>query len=405
MQRQATTLIVEEQLVEAIRTQNITMVDEILAACEVDVQRRLAHSVLHYAVAFGSLAILDLLLTKSLESWEKDPKDTRGFTPLHFAILYSQDESVDRVKLMVDKHLESGKLDVNAVDDFGNTALHLAFSRPSERIDIVRELLRCKNTMRLSEENINGKTPLEMAHERGFRDSQKALLEHESVRRYVEELYRDRQVYVDAANAILVGAALIASVTFGSWLQPPLGLAASDQHADIQHNIGLGAFWIFNNLSFYFAIATVVFGARSVLPRNVYFIKRTVEALRRNLLMMASMLASSALNVIIAFGIAGCIVVTPILKYQWFMIYPTISGGLLCLVSLGFLYWTIYEDDFDITTRTRVEGDAFEEVRREIRGRKWDAFGCITKFKMKYDRKTIIYKDDDIGIWLTRRDI
>ncbi|MCO5606323.1 hypothetical protein L7F22_060510 [Adiantum nelumboides] len=36
-------------------------------------------------------------------------------------------------------------------------------------------------------------------------------------------LYEDRQVYLDSANAILVGAALIEGVAFSAWLQPPLG--------------------------------------------------------------------------------------------------------------------------------------------------------------------------------------
>ena len=332
MHPQATTLIVDEQLDElrkksvveteislrnAVVTQDITMVARILAACKVDFHKRFDDCiVLHTAVASGSIDIMKLMLDKHLETWKEDPKDFFGLTPLHWAILSSPHKSVHRVELMVDKHLRSGKLDVNVVDRHGYTALHWALARRIERIDSVRELLRCKDTMRLSEECEKGQTPLEIAHERGFRDSHKAPLEHESVRRYVEELYRDRQVYVDATNAIIVGATLIASVTFGSWLQPPLGLAASDQHADIQHNIGLEAFWIFNSLSFYFAIAMVVFGARSVLPKNVYYIKQTVEALRKNLMIMAFMLACLVFCVIIAFGIAGCIVLSPILKYQ-----------------------------------------------------------------------------------------
>jgi hypothetical protein len=41
------------------------------------------------------------------------------------------------------------------------------------------------------------------------------------VEKYVEQLYRDRQVHVDAANAVLVGGALIATVT-ANWLESPL---------------------------------------------------------------------------------------------------------------------------------------------------------------------------------------
>ncbi len=99
-------------------------------------------------------------------------------------------------------------------------------------------------------------------------------------------------------------------------------------------------------MSFYFAIAMVVFGARSVLPRNVYFIKRTVETLRKNLLITAFMLACCVFFVVTAFGIAGYIVLTPILKYRWYMIVPTMVGGLVCLISLGFLSWSMWEDSF-----------------------------------------------------------
>ena len=149
---------------------------------------------------------------------------------------------------------------------------------------------------------------------------------------------------MDVANAIFVGATLIASVTFGSWLQPPLDLTYD--HADIQHNIGLRAFWIFNKSSFYFGIATVVFGARSVLPRNVYFIKQTMENLRKNLLIITFMLACTVLFVITTLGIVGCIVLTLILKYRWCMIVPTIIGRLVCSISLGFPSWNMWDDSF-----------------------------------------------------------
>jgi len=178
----------------------------------------------------------------------------------------------------------------------------------------------------------------------------------------VETLYRDRQVYVDAANAILIGAALIASVTFASWLQPPLGyttsylldpysnsnLAPSSSnlnYVDLQDNVPLRVFWVFNSLSFYFAIGTVVFGARSVLPRRQLFIKDIVKKLHQNLLVTSILLACSVFFVIVAFGIAGCIVLTPMLKFQWYMIGPTIFGGLICLISLGFLFKSMLEDN------------------------------------------------------------
>jgi hypothetical protein len=60
------------------------------------------------------------------------------------------------------------------------------------------------------------------------------LLKRPEFAKQVESLYRDRQVHVDAANAILVGAALIASVTFAGWLTPPLGYSTFFGSASIE---------------------------------------------------------------------------------------------------------------------------------------------------------------------------
>jgi hypothetical protein len=278
---------------------------------------------------------VDMAHCRNLDMWEI------GGLTLNLAV---QSRKLDIVKTMVTMYLKWGNLNVNSVSQpLQYTTLHWAVvSGEGENIEMVTELFKCKDTMRMSEECGRGQTPLQIAHEKGFKDIHKALMEQEPVRRYVEQLYRDRQVNVDAANTILVGATLIASVTFASWLQPPMGY--TNGYANLQESIGLRAFWVFNSLSFYFAIATVVFGARSVLPRNPYFIKRSVQKLRTNLLATSVLLACSVFFVIIAFGIAGCIVLTPIVKFQLYMIVPTIFGGSMCLISLGFLFKSMWED-------------------------------------------------------------
>ncbi|KAG0606913.1 hypothetical protein M758_9G178500 [Ceratodon purpureus] len=295
---------------------------------------------LHYAIRFGGEENFDIV--KALVQCgnvDVNVVDEDGLTPLHYAIKHGGKGNIDMVKEL----LQCGNVDVNVVDEDGLTPLHYAIIYgDKENIDMVKELLRCEG-IRLAEESRMGNTPLEIAHEKGFKDIQKVLMEKEVVRRYVEDLYRDRQVYVDAANAILVGAALIASVTFASWLQPPLGYGSLG-YADVQHNKGMRAFWIFNCLSFYFAIATVVCGARSVLPRNLYFIKRSVEKLRKNLLWTSILLACSVFFVIIAFGIAGCIVLNPIVTFQLYMIIPTSIGGLVCVINLYLLGSSIWEE-------------------------------------------------------------
>ncbi|KAG0558589.1 hypothetical protein KC19_10G039900 [Ceratodon purpureus] len=288
---------------------------------------------LHWAVIVDDKALaLHILADGQVDA---NAEDMHGKTALQWALWLENDDMAKAI----------GLFDVNNVDDRGFTFLHCVITcGMKERTDMVKELLDHPG-IRVAEESKDGKTPLEFAHERDFKDIQKVLMEKDVVRRYVEDLYRDRQVYVDAANAILVGAALIASVTFASWLQPPLGYGSLG-YADVQHNRALQAFWIFNCLSFYFAIATVVLGARTVLPKNSYFIKRSVEKLRVNLLVTSILLAFSVFFVIVAFGIAGCIVLNPVFTFRLYMIVPTIFGGLVCIVSIALLGKSIFDDSF-----------------------------------------------------------
>jgi hypothetical protein len=89
-------------------------------------------------------------------------------------------------------------------------------------------------------------------------------------------------VYGNGINAILVGAALIASITFAGRLQPPLGYqqyyqyplnatipdAPPDtyqQYAAIQEHGLVKVFWITNSLSFYCAIASILTGGAALV--------------------------------------------------------------------------------------------------------------------------------------------
>jgi hypothetical protein len=67
-----------------------------------------------------------------------------------------------------------------------------------------------------------------------------------------------RKVIVDAANAILIGASLIATVTYASWLILP--------YDNIVHKKAVKVFWAFNSLSFFFAVATVLICASAAMP-------------------------------------------------------------------------------------------------------------------------------------------
>jgi hypothetical protein len=224
----------------------------------------------------------------------------------------------------------------------------------------------------VTQENLAGKTPFQIAfEEKNSKDIESLLSEHPSMKNYVDVLYRDRQVYVDAANAMLVGAALIATLTFASWLQPPLGYStfygesymnaypappiSNPSYVDMQHHKVLEVFWVFNSLSFFFSIATLLCGARTVLPIRTIFIKRAVVKIQKNLLVTAILLNVSVLFVLIAFALAGYVVLPPNKKFSANIISTSAFGGCMCLIALILLMKNIWTELFVMIWRQRVE--------------------------------------------------
>ncbi len=184
-------------------------------------------------------------------------------SPLYFAALGGH---VEAVKELLIHH----NLDVNTKDNKNRTPLMCAIKE--DKLGVVKAL--CS-------------------------DPEKVLLERPEVKDFVDRLYRDRQVFVDAANALLVGAALIASVTFAGWLQPPLGYIPDydfsqpfpappqtpQSYAGVKNHTNVKTFWVFNSLSFFLAIATVLAGADAALPNlRDEFIGRRVKSVERALI-------------------------------------------------------------------------------------------------------------------------
>jgi ankyrin repeat protein len=279
--------------------------------------------------------------------------------PLHWAAAMGHPDVVKEL-------LQSQEqVDVNAVKyirladeyvkpHYGSTfsPLHLAsfFGHAS----VVKAL--CDDTtgrLRANTENEEGITALQIATERGHDEIMKTLLERPEVAKQVENLYRDRQVHVDAANAILVGAALIAGVTFAGLLQPPLGYSAFFGSASIEvgapspsgiypsfvsvagHPI-MQIFWFFNSMSFFFAIATLMVGASAARPpKRGVFIGEVVRSLRASLSVAYILLTISVGCVMGAFASAGFLVLPPIPKY---MVNMGVTVGIGVMVV--FLTWT-----------------------------------------------------------------
>jgi hypothetical protein len=199
-----------------------------------------------------------------------------------------------------------------------------------ESLPAVKEILKNVNISDVNEENDEGQTALEIAIELRNKEIERVLMENPQVKHYVDGLYRDRQVNVDAANAILVGAALIASITYSAWLLLP-------SSTDTMNATAVRAFWAFNSLSFFFAVATVLAGAYAAMPiLHHEFIGRVVKRVKAKLVLASILLILSVLCVLGAFT-SGAFARLPAQTTKEYKILSTAPAGLaICIVVLGF---------------------------------------------------------------------
>lgn len=240
----------------------------------------------------------------------------------------------EQVPAVVKELLSSQELDVNTRDCCGFTPLHWAVYVGAT--EVVRVLMdEKKKVIRSTVRSADGQHPHRVAESLNAeikRDIQELLMCNAEVKDGVERLYRDRQVYVDAANAILVGAALIASVTFGGWLQPPLG------DRDDLTDTSVRVFWAFSSLSFFFAVGTVMAGAGAVLPVADLYIEDAVEDLRNWLVGTAFVFIFSIVFVLGAFAAAGFASLSLVPHLKANMISTTSIGSVLCC-GIGILFF------------------------------------------------------------------
>ncbi|KAL2620975.1 hypothetical protein R1flu_001180 [Riccia fluitans] len=244
--------------------------------------------------------------------------------------------------------------DVNAEDSDKQTPLH--YAAIGGHTTVVKVLID-RPTVRANQDDRYNRTALQIAVESGRKDIEKLLLERPEVKDWVDRLYRDRQVYVDAANATLVGAALIASVTYAGWLQPPLGYtpyyefpiadpaAPPDTYqsfAAVKQHMSARIFWVCNSLSFFSAIATVIAGAGAVLPMFDAFIGEEVRIVRRYLLLTSLLLVFAVTFVLGAFAAAGFASLPPILSLEVNMIVTSVLGVIMCVAILIWFLRRLY---------------------------------------------------------------
>jgi hypothetical protein len=331
------------------------------------------NTALHLAAGGGHDGVVKELLKyyKRNPVLEIAPTNKKRAAPLHVA-------AVQGYSNVVESLLKCGA-PVNKPAEGGYTPLHFAvFAVCGETVTV---LLQKAEGLMVSEADWQGLTPIEWAkrlcqtvpndfteftpNERKkqlLSDPKLAIVETRKIRKLLEGfdvhgLRNDQQGYVDSANAILVGAALIASITFSSWLQPPLGFQfamVSTDAADppssnyvLMEKTAMQGFWVFNSFSFCFAIATVVAGANVAFQKRNLSLKDTVAEMRRNVRLASVCLFYAVVGVLGAFVCAGFVDLPSGRRYQWYMGAPLLIGGLTCLGFLGAFLKSILDSFLD----------------------------------------------------------
>ncbi|CAK9206328.1 unnamed protein product [Sphagnum troendelagicum] len=308
--------------------------------------------------------IPQILISKRQTGGFVNQMDFAQNTALHYAAKAGHG---DVVKTLL---AHASELDLNLKDSHGDAPLHLATK--NGRVHVVKAL--CQNPdqhgLRANEEDAQGETCLQyaMEHDNIPKEIANTLKDLSDVKDFLDRHYRDRQVFVDAANALLVGGALIAGLSFASWLQPPLSFtpyyqfpqstpatppATYETFAAVELHYSLRLFWTFNNLSFFFAMATVLSGAEAAFPDlDTVFIVKAVQIVRRALIWTSILLVFSVITVLGAFVCAGFTVLPPIARDVNNMTASTVFGMLVCCVVLFKFSYKLFAGIFKIIKRT-----------------------------------------------------
>ncbi|KAL3694749.1 hypothetical protein R1sor_008400 [Riccia sorocarpa] len=253
--------------------------------------------------------------------------------------------------------IEISMLDIciNAVDCCNFTPLHwAAYTDASEIV----KLLLDEDEVRPLEKDRDKKTPLHVAihssrvQSSGLyshsKSSKKLLMAHGVLKEDIERRLKDRQISVDSSNATLVGASLVASITFAALLQPPLGWItyygstyrdsppdAYRVYAGVGKDSWLLVFWILDCLSFLLAVSTIIASSLAIRPKPGVHISDMVLATKRWLIFTSLLFTLSLLFVMGAFMVAGVAALPPglLLKVWSFILpgsVPLVMGLCLC---------------------------------------------------------------------------
>ena len=146
----------------------------------------------------------------------------------------------------------------------------------------------------------------------------------------------------EAGNAISVVAALVATASYVGPLQPPLGYV--DDFVQTS-NLSIRIFMVTNSVSFYLAIASIMFAVVPSLPMPQEGIYEEWQRTRKTIGIAISLLLMSVLGVLISFTAASNAVVSK--EYSWrhggLTFYPAVVAGLVCLIGIMWFFIRIKE--------------------------------------------------------------
>jgi hypothetical protein len=216
-----------------------------------------------WAVKMGHANVVELLIYRDYIVDLNKASNVRGLlnnadvkpygcsqTPLGLAVLSGHFEVV---KCLCEA--QKGGLRTDAKPEKGKSALQIAF-----------EVSRCRPSANY---RLDPKTY----------EIWEYIMKRGDSRRELKRLNEERRGHLDAINAFLVGTALIATGTFAGWLSPPLGYSSppgtDGPFASVEGHPILEKFWVFNSLSFFFAIATFMVGANVSFPHQKTFTSET----------------------------------------------------------------------------------------------------------------------------------
>ncbi|KAH9569362.1 hypothetical protein CY35_03G129100 [Sphagnum magellanicum] len=250
-----------------------------------------------------------------------------GFTPLHILVIRPDTSSsvvitteevasAVRKSVMLDilvKFMNTNCPEaINKPDFDGKTALHYCVE--NRDLFALQALLQGGDKINPETNDNQGKTPLDIAVDKG----DYAMVQ--TLQNYLEVsgLYGNKDAYAAAASALLVVATLLATVTYTSQIT----LAEST------------LYWVFSNLSFYFAISTLLVAAGAAMPSR----GSTLDNIRNAIYGASVCLAFSISCAIGAFATAGFLSLPPGIHYDGKVVATTTFGGILCFYCLvGFV--------------------------------------------------------------------